>query len=165
MAGNNLLSMHCYIHRQNLASKKMGPELSEVLSQSIKIVNYIKKNSALNTRPLKALCDEMDFVHQNLLYHSKVCWLSCGELRTSLSTSKFWIRMKNEYPNLHEIAMRFLICFSTTCLCETVFSAMTVLKTKQRNCLQPSDSLRLAVTSINPRINKIMDRKQQQKSH
>jgi len=43
MAGNNLLSTHCYIHRQNLASKKMTPELSEVLSQSVKIINYIKK--------------------------------------------------------------------------------------------------------------------------
>jgi len=42
MAGNNLLSTHCYIHRQNLASKKMAPELNEVLSQSVKIINYIK---------------------------------------------------------------------------------------------------------------------------
>ena len=39
----------------------------------------------------------------------------------SKSNSKFWIRMKNEYPNLHEIAMRFLLCFSTTYLCETAF--------------------------------------------
>jgi hypothetical protein len=42
--------------------------------------------------------------------------------------TKDWIRMKNEYPNLHEIAMRVL-CFSTTYLGETAFSAMTVLKT------------------------------------
>ena len=25
----------------------------------------------------------------------------------SMSNSEFWIRMKNEYPNLHEIAMSF----------------------------------------------------------
>ena len=43
MEGNNLLSTHCYIHRQNLASKKVAPELNEVLSQSVKIINYIKK--------------------------------------------------------------------------------------------------------------------------
>ena len=43
MAGNNLLSMYCYIHRQNLATKKMAPELNEVLSQSVKIINYVKK--------------------------------------------------------------------------------------------------------------------------
>ena len=70
MAGNNLLSTHCYIHRQNLASKKMKPELNEVLSQSVKIINYIK-NIALNTRLLKALCDEMGSDHQNLLFIRK----------------------------------------------------------------------------------------------
>jgi len=62
----------------------------------------------------------------------------------SISNSKFWIRMKNEYPDLHEIAMRFLLCFSTTYLCTTAFSAMTVLKTKERNRMQLSDCLRLA---------------------
>ena len=51
----------------------------------------------------------------------------------SMSNSKFWIRMKNEYPNLHEKAVRFLLCFNTTYLCETAFSAMTVLKSKQKN--------------------------------
>jgi len=75
MAGNNLLSTYCYIHRQHLASKKMAPELNEVLSQSVKIINYIK-SSALNTRLLKALCDEMGSDHQNLLFHSEVRWLS-----------------------------------------------------------------------------------------
>jgi len=58
--------------------------------------------------------------------------------------------MKNEYPNLHAIAMIFLVCFSTTYLCETAFSAMTVLKTKQRNRLQLPDYFPLAVTSIHP---------------
>ena len=71
--------------------------------------------------------------------------------------------MKNEFPNLHEIAMRFLLCFSTTYLCETAFSAMTVLKTEERNRLQHSDCLHSAVTSFRPRINKLTDRKQQQK--
>jgi len=55
MAGNNLLSTHCYIHRQNLAPQKVARELNEVLSQSVKIINYIK-NSALNTRLLKKHC-------------------------------------------------------------------------------------------------------------
>jgi len=29
----------------------------------------------------------------------------------SMSNMKFWIRMKNEYPSLHVIAMRFLLSF------------------------------------------------------
>jgi hypothetical protein len=45
MAGSKLLSMHWYIHSQNLASRYsyMAPELKEVLSQSVKIINYIKR--------------------------------------------------------------------------------------------------------------------------
>jgi len=78
MAGNSLLSTHCYIHRQNLASRKMAPELNETLSQSVRIINYIK-NSALNTRLLTALCDEMGSDQQNL-FHSEFRWLSRGEV-------------------------------------------------------------------------------------
>ena len=36
-----------------------------------------------------------------------------GSTFNSMCNSMFWIRMKNKYPNLHEIAMRFLLCFST----------------------------------------------------
>jgi len=57
----------------------MARELNEVLSQSVKIINYIKI-SALNTGLLKALCDEMGSDHQNLLFHLEVCWLSRGEV-------------------------------------------------------------------------------------
>jgi len=73
--------------------------------------------------------------------------------------------MKNEYPNLHEIAIRLLLCFPPHIFVKLHFSAMAVLKTKRRNRLQLSDCLRLAITSIHPRINKLTDRKQQQKSH
>jgi len=73
--------------------------------------------------------------------------------------------MKKEYPNLRDIAMRFLLRVSTTYICQTAFPAMTVLKMKQTNRLQLSDCLRLAITSIHPRINKLTDRKQQQISH
>jgi len=37
MADNKLLSTNCYIHRQ-----KKAPGLNEVLSQSVKVINYIK---------------------------------------------------------------------------------------------------------------------------
>jgi len=57
----------------------MAHEFNEVLSHSVKIINYIK-TSALNTRLLKALCDELGSDHQNLLFHSEVRWLSGGEV-------------------------------------------------------------------------------------
>jgi len=57
----------------------MAPESNEVLSQSVKIINYIK-NSVLNTKLLKTLCDEMGSGHQTLLFLSEIRWLSCGEV-------------------------------------------------------------------------------------
>jgi len=57
----------------------MAPELNKLLYQSVKIINYIKSR-ALNTRLLKALCNEMDSDHQNLLFHSEVRWLSRGQV-------------------------------------------------------------------------------------
>jgi hypothetical protein len=53
----------------------------------------------------------------NLLnYH----WTKDWKVLLILSNLKFWIRMKNEYPNLHEIAMRFLR-FSNTSLLSCIF--------------------------------------------
>jgi hypothetical protein len=64
--------MHCYyILKQNLASKKIAPELNEVLSQSVKKY-YSYKNSALNTKLLEALSNEMGCYHKNLLFHLEV---------------------------------------------------------------------------------------------
>jgi len=40
----------------------------------------ILKNRAVNTRLLKALCDEMGSDHPYLLFHSEVRWLSCCEV-------------------------------------------------------------------------------------
>ena len=57
----------------------MAPELNKLLYQSVKIINYIKSR-ALNTRLLKALCNEIDSDHQNLLFHSEVRWLSRGQV-------------------------------------------------------------------------------------
>ena len=36
---------HCFLHRQNLATRQMSPELHDVLSVAVKTVNFIKKNA------------------------------------------------------------------------------------------------------------------------
>jgi hypothetical protein len=64
-------STHCFIHRENLATKKMSPELNNVLSEVVKIVNYVKAN-ALNSR---LFAD-----HKKLLLHAGVRWLSRGKV-------------------------------------------------------------------------------------
>ena len=59
-------STHCVIHREMLASRKMSPELNNVLQDVIKIINHIKVR-ALNSRLFAQLCEEMDAEHTRLL--------------------------------------------------------------------------------------------------
>uniref|UniRef100_UPI00358E6478 zinc finger BED domain-containing protein 5-like n=1 Tax=Myxine glutinosa TaxID=7769 RepID=UPI00358E6478 len=74
-----IMSVHCLIHWQALASNTLPSHLQDVLEQVIKIVKYVK-SSALNSRLLKQLCTEMDSEHKNLLYYTKVRWLSKGNV-------------------------------------------------------------------------------------
>ena len=73
------VSMHCMIHRQALASKTLPESLQDALNIAIKTVNFIK-NGALNTRLFRNLCSEMNAEHQNLLYYTRVRWLSKGNV-------------------------------------------------------------------------------------
>ena len=70
-------SMHCVIRREMLASRKMSPELNNILQDVIKIINHIKVHG-LNSRLFTQLCEEMDAEHTCLLLYTEVRWLSRG---------------------------------------------------------------------------------------
>ena len=71
--------VHCVIHRQALACKTIPPQLLEMMSTIINIVNFIKF-SALNTRLFRELCEDMTASHQTLLFYTQVRWLSKGNV-------------------------------------------------------------------------------------
>ena len=109
--------MHCMIHREALASKTLGPELTEVLRQVIKLVNTVK-SSALNTRLFRRFCEQMDADHYNLLYHTEVRWLSKGNVLKRVFTLRnelrdFFEQQKKEdlVKFLHEdvVSMAYLV--------------------------------------------------------
>jgi len=333
VSDQGMIFVHCIIHREHLATKRMSVQLNEVFLKVIKIVNFIKSN-ALNSRLFTILCQEMGSEHEHLLLHAEVRWLSRGkvlkrllELRLeaetllkqkhsdlaeffgdinwvsklaylsdiflqinelnlslqgnmsnvfillnkvdafkkklklwyrkvqennfemfvcffdiinmenvdienmkicicehlkslsqafdnyypqeediragylwilnpfleaqnykltnieeesllelssdlglksmfgSMSLVQFWIKVKPEYPQLHEKAMRYLLPFSTTYLCEAAFSTMSLIRTKQRNRLMIEPALRIALTNLTPRIQKLVQTKEQQQSH
>lgn len=58
-----------------------------------------------------------------------------------------------------------LLPFGSTYLCEASFSAMTLIKTKQRNRLCPEKNLITAVASLPPRMTKILSEAQAHPSH
>ena len=68
----------CIIHRQNLASKNLSPNFSDVMQVVISTVNYVKARELIS-RMLKQLCITENSNHQTLLMHTAVRWLSRGK--------------------------------------------------------------------------------------
>ncbi|XP_071053483.1 zinc finger BED domain-containing protein 5-like [Onthophagus taurus] len=79
----NVKSIHCCIHREALATRKMPADLQKVLDESVKIVNYIK-GRPLNARLFAQMCEEMGSSHTQLLFHTDVTWLSRGKILSRL---------------------------------------------------------------------------------
>jgi hypothetical protein len=75
----NIISVHCMIHREALASKSLPKDLQSVMTQLIQVVNFIKSRP-LQSRIFAQLCDAMDSNYKCLLYHTKVRWLSKGKV-------------------------------------------------------------------------------------
>ena len=101
-----VITVHWMINRQALASKTLPEPLPNVFKEAIKTVNYAK-SGALNTQIFRKLCAEMGSEHLNLLYYTKVHWLSKGnfvarvfELREEIK--KFLIMQKQ-----HELGSNF----------------------------------------------------------
>jgi hypothetical protein len=61
----------CIVHRQALASKKISPELNDIMSLVIYVFNFIK-SKALNSRLFSVLCEEVGTNHRCLHLHSEI---------------------------------------------------------------------------------------------
>ena len=79
----------------------------------------------------------------------------------------FWLAMRNNYPQLAYNALQVLLPFSSTYLCESAFSTLVSIKSKNRNKLSNVEAdLRCSLTNaIKPRIKQLVASKQKQKSH
>ena len=100
VAHKEMLFTHCIIHREHSrkASKKLSPDLKNVLTNALKIVNAIKSRP-LNSRLFQALCESMDSQHDHLLLHAEVRWLSRGRVLSRLfelrEETKYFLREMN----------------------------------------------------------------------
>ena len=65
-----MLTLHCVIHRQNLAAKNIIGRLHHSLSTVIRAVNTIKAR-ALDSRLLRQLCAENDEKFEQLLLQTE----------------------------------------------------------------------------------------------
>ena len=80
----NVKWTHCIIHREALKSKRMSPQLHDILNCRIKVINFIK-SPPLNSRLFCLLCKKMEAKHtQRLLLHTEVRWFSRERILNSL---------------------------------------------------------------------------------
>jgi hypothetical protein len=77
----------------------------------------------------------------------------------------FWLRCFHEYSLVSGKAINVLLPFSTTYLCETAFSAVTAMKNKYRSRLDIEHDIRICLSRIPPRLEKLCCTKQAQPSH
>lgn len=98
--------------------------------------------------------------------------LSCDKLlQTQFTAQKnlaqFWLQIRKEYETLSDKSIQLLLPFATTYLAESVFYTVTAIKNKYRNRLESIEAImRTALTkSIEPRIYKLVNDTQEQKSH
>uniref|UniRef100_K7F2K4 DUF4371 domain-containing protein n=1 Tax=Pelodiscus sinensis TaxID=13735 RepID=K7F2K4_PELSI len=71
--------VHCFIHREALASKTSTDQLNAVFKGLVKVVNHIK-SLALNTRLFKRFCLDMSSDFDVLLFYTSVQWLPTGNI-------------------------------------------------------------------------------------
>ncbi|XP_063914535.1 zinc finger BED domain-containing protein 5-like [Zophobas morio] len=91
-----------------------------------------------------------------------------GEIKRQFSNKplfEFWASLDNEFSALKTRALRILLPFSTSYLCETGFSAMAAMKTKYRSRLNVEKELRVSISQIKPRFENLCAAKQAQGSH
>ncbi|XP_042240162.1 SCAN domain-containing protein 3-like [Homarus americanus] len=81
------------------------------------------------------------------------------------SLTVFWCSMYQSYLKVSEIALRVLLSFSTTYLCESGFSTLLHIKSKSRNRLDVDPNMRCALSVTLPRNSHLTERKQCQPSH
>ena len=90
---------------------------------------------------------------------------SLKRLFDTMTLPMFWMKVLPEYPDLAIKALKTLLPFPTSYLCESGFSVMAATKTKPRNRLDVRDTLRVSLNSIIPRWERLVAAKQAQGSH
>ena len=88
---------------------------------------------------------------------------SMFETTSNLHTLR--IKVKAEYPEIATKALKSLLPFPTSYLCEAGFSAVTATKTRLRSRLDISKTLQVSLSPVTPRWDHIVAGEQAQGSH
>lgn len=87
---------------------------------------------------------------------------SCGTMKNIFNAEKiadFWATARKDYKELGDKAMKNILPFATTYLCEQAFSSMCFMKNKYRNRLDMRSDFRVKVSRLEPNISEILNSK------
>ena len=79
--------------------------------------------------------------------------------------SYFWAAISSQYLKIGLFALRVILVFSSTYLCEKGFSTLLNIKSKARNKLEAERDMRWALSKTLPNIPDLVSKKQIHKSH
>lgn len=125
----DVIFLHCIIHQESLCKSVL--QLNHVVNPVVKLVNFIRARG-LQHRQFIALLEETDADHQDLLYHSRVRWLSLGKvfqrvwkLKEEIGVFLERLGKADEFPELSNKSWICDFAFATD-----VFSHLNELNTK-----------------------------------
>ncbi|KAJ3588490.1 hypothetical protein NHX12_012082 [Muraenolepis orangiensis] len=85
--------------------------------------------------------------------------LSCDRtlkgLHSRVSVEEFWFGARGEYPEVALCALKLMVPFASTYLCEAGFSALVCMKSKYRSRLDVTDEMRCALSTIPPDFDRL----------
>ena len=70
---HEILNNHCLIHQEQLCAQKLN--IKHLMTDIVKLVNFIRSRG-LNHREFKGYLDEVGSEYEDVVYFSKVRWLS-----------------------------------------------------------------------------------------
>ncbi|XP_027861956.1 general transcription factor II-I repeat domain-containing protein 2-like [Xiphophorus couchianus] len=102
----DVIFLHCIIHQESLCKSVL--QLNHVVDPVVKLVNFIRARG-LNHCQFIAFLEETDADHHDLLYHSRVRWLSLGkvcqrvwELKEEIRSFLELMGKSDEFPELSD---------------------------------------------------------------
>lgn len=108
------------------------------------------------TRPKGRLVDQLIELRSTEYFREKF---------SSSSLADFWAEVSGNFPELSNVALRILVPFVSTYLCETGFSLYTATKNKYRNRLDAEPDMRLQLSAKMPNYTYIAAQIQSHPSH
>ena len=82
-----------------------------------------------------------------------------GGHKITLETTLPVLWIKVTYPEIDTTALKTLLPFPTSFICETWYAAVTATKAKQRSKLDIGNTLRVSLSSITPRLDRLIAEK------